>query len=194
MADVTSPRVRAWRGLLDLDWELMTETCAHLALGWSGGEVGRQAAQRLREAVTPGAMRAALTALDTHDVTALLPRVQAPTLVLHRQDIRWLPVTIAKDLAANIRDARLSVLAGESTAPYLGDAEAVSRAIDEFLVEQAAPLAMRTALVLGSHPRGRAASGGQPDRLTEREAQVLRLVADGLTNGEIADALTRGLV
>lgn len=50
-ADIMSPRMRAWRGLLDDDWELMTETCAHLALGWSGAAAGRHAAARLRENV-----------------------------------------------------------------------------------------------------------------------------------------------
>ncbi|MGH2354605.1 MAG: alpha/beta fold hydrolase, partial [Chloroflexota bacterium] len=43
-ADLQSPRLKAWVGLLDQDWDLMTDTCAHLALGWSGGERGRQAA------------------------------------------------------------------------------------------------------------------------------------------------------
>jgi hypothetical protein len=44
--------------LIDQDWELMTDTCAHLALGWPAGEVGRHAARRLRERVTPEAARA----------------------------------------------------------------------------------------------------------------------------------------
>jgi pimeloyl-ACP methyl ester carboxylesterase/DNA-binding CsgD family transcriptional regulator len=194
MADVTSPRLRAWRGLLDQDWDLMTETCAHLALGWSAGEIGRQAAARLREVVTPEAVREALNGLGTHDATALLPQVQAPTLVVHRRDIPWFPVAIAQELASRLRDARLAILAGESTAPYLGDVEAVCRAIDEFLVEgeqgprQAAPRA-RDALVLGPHPPRVAATGGSPDRLTARETQVLRLIAGGFTNAEIADAL-----
>jgi DNA-binding CsgD family transcriptional regulator len=80
--------------LLDQDWELMTDTCAHLALGWPAGEVGRHAAQRLRESVTPEAARAALEAMGRFDVTDLLPRLRVPTLVLHRNGIPWLPVDI----------------------------------------------------------------------------------------------------
>jgi pimeloyl-ACP methyl ester carboxylesterase len=49
-ADVDAPRLRAWRSLLDQDWDLLTETCAHLVFGWSGGELGRAAARHLPRA------------------------------------------------------------------------------------------------------------------------------------------------
>ena len=58
-----SPRIQAWRGLLDHDWQLMTDTCAHLAFGWSGGEVGRLSAEQLRQSVTEEGMRATLAAI-----------------------------------------------------------------------------------------------------------------------------------
>jgi pimeloyl-ACP methyl ester carboxylesterase len=48
-ADIRSPRMQAWLGLLDQDWELMTDTCAHMVFGWSGGEIGRRAVQRFRD-------------------------------------------------------------------------------------------------------------------------------------------------
>jgi pimeloyl-ACP methyl ester carboxylesterase/DNA-binding CsgD family transcriptional regulator len=189
-SDMRSPRIRAWLGLLDQDWELMTDTCAHLALGWPAGEVGRHAAQRLRESVTPEAARAALEAMGQFDVTDLLPRLRVPTLVLHRNGIPWLPVDIARALASRIPDARLTVMEGESTAPYLGDAEATARAVDAFLgdgeegqtarlgawapdAEQEEPLQART----------------YPDSLTAREAEVLRRLAGGKTNNEIAEEL-----
>ena len=38
-SDISSPRIQAWRGLIDQDWELMTDTCTQLALGWSGSSV-----------------------------------------------------------------------------------------------------------------------------------------------------------
>ena len=80
-----SPRIEAWRGLLDRDWQLMTDTCAHLALGWSEGEVGRLAAENLRDSITPGAFRAGLEAVEAVNVSSLLPEVKAPTLVLGRE-------------------------------------------------------------------------------------------------------------
>jgi pimeloyl-ACP methyl ester carboxylesterase/DNA-binding CsgD family transcriptional regulator len=188
-SDIRSPRIRAWLGLLDQDWELMTDTCAHLALGWPAGEVGRHAAQRLRESVTPEAARAALEAMGRFDVTSLLPKVEAPTLVLHRSDIPWLPVDIARELASRIPDARLTVVEGESTAPYLGDTEAVASTIDEFLGEGGEEQAARWAVGLGTEPEKSHAARAYPDGLTAREVEVLRRLAGGKTNNEIAEEL-----
>ncbi len=185
-----SERIRAWRGLIDGDWQLMTETCAHLCLGWSGGEIGRQSAQHLRESVTQETARMALAAMGALDVSSLLPAVKSPTLVLHRRDIPWRPVRVASALASRMPDARLVVLDGEWTAPYLGDTEAAATAIDEFL----SPVARDTVRA----PQGKATAEkeagigprrARADGLTEREVEVLRLVAGGGTNNEIADEL-----
>src|SRR5215211_3900526 len=189
-SDIRSPRIRAWLGLIDQDWDLMTDTCAHLALGWPAGEVGRHAAQRLRESVTPEAARAALEAMGTFDVTELLPSLEVPTLVLHRSDIPWLPVSIARELASRIPDARLSILEGESTAPYLGDTEATASAIDEFLGEGTQERTQqREADAPASKQDGSGPTRGYPHGLTAREVEVLRHLAGGRTNDEIAEEL-----
>jgi pimeloyl-ACP methyl ester carboxylesterase/DNA-binding CsgD family transcriptional regulator len=188
-SDIRSPRIRAWLGLLDQDWELMTDTCAHLALGWPAGEVGRHAARRLRESVTPEAARAALEAMGQFDVTSLLPRLEAPTLVLHRSEIPWLPVDIARELASRIPDARITVVEGESTAPYLGDTEAAASAIDEFLGEGAKGRTVRWEADPGTEPERSRAARAYPGGLTAREVEVLRRLAGGKTNNEIAEEL-----
>ena len=189
-SDIRSPRIRAWLGLLDQDWELMTDTCAHLALGWPAGEVGRHAAQRLRESVTPEAARAALEAMGQFDVTALLPELKAPTLVLHRSGIPWLPVDIARAMASRIPDARLTVMEGESTAPYLGDTEATASAIDAFLGEEEDGRTARLgAWAPGAEQEEPRQARAYPYSLTAREAEVLRRLAGGRTNNEIAEEL-----
>ena len=183
-----SERIRAWKNLIDEDWELMTDTCAHLALGWSGGEIGRLSAQHLRESVTQDDARQALKATGVFDVTALLPEVRTPTLVLHRRSISWLPVRAADDLTAGIKDAQLTLLEGEWTAPYLGDRDAAATSIDDFLgvpdaldSQSSAPRLAADDKVTDSSPKA--------DHLTDREVEVLRLVAGGSTNNEIADDL-----
>ena len=185
-ADLSSPRIKALMGLINQDWELMTDTCAQMAFGWSEGELGRKAAERLREAVTQEATAAAMAAEARFDVTGSLPDVHAPTLVLHRNDVSWFPTGIAQSLAAAIPDSRLALLEGDSTAPYLGDTEAAATTLLEFLGEQPES-ATQPNVASPGHEAEPAAP--PPDGLTAREVEVLRLVAAGRTNKEIADEL-----
>jgi class 3 adenylate cyclase len=131
----TSPRLRALRELLEKDWELYTETAAHVLLGWSRGSPAHRAAELYRESVTRQALRATVAALREFDVTDLLPRVRAPTLVVHRRGVRLFDVNVARHLASHIPDARLALQQGDILSPWLGDMEAVLQAIDEFLGE-----------------------------------------------------------
>ena len=128
-----APETVGLRGLSDQDWRLFTETLAHTMLGWSGGETGRRAAEFMRECTTPEAVRSAWRANSEIDVTALLPQVTSPTLVLHAKRIRWSTEDISRGLASQIPDARLTVVDGIS--PLGEEAEPVLTAIDEFLGE-----------------------------------------------------------
>jgi DNA-binding CsgD family transcriptional regulator/pimeloyl-ACP methyl ester carboxylesterase len=180
-ADLASPRLGAWVSLIERDWDFSADACAHLALGWSAGETGREAAQTLREQVTPDALRSALRAVSAFDVSALLPRLRLPVLVLHRDRVPWLPLALARELARCIPDARLRVCAGESVAPYLEDAGAVAAALEAFLDAGAPPGA--------DHTNPDDLTRPNPAGLTRREVEVLRLLAAGQTNHEIAQTL-----
>jgi DNA-binding NarL/FixJ family response regulator len=83
----------------------------------------------------------------------------------------------------------LRVLEGESTAPYLGDTEAAASAIDEFLDEAERVAPWEAGVAAGTEREesrpGYINAGG----LTAREVEVLRLLAGGKTNGEIAEEL-----
>jgi class 3 adenylate cyclase len=103
--------------------------------GWSAGEEARRWAEFLRECHTQEESQAAFSAIREFDATALLPKVQSPTLVLHRRQLPFPDVSLAKDLASRIPDARLAVLEGKTIGPWEGDRETVITAIDEFLSE-----------------------------------------------------------
>jgi class 3 adenylate cyclase len=130
-----SPQIQATRAVIDKDWDTYTETNAHVSFGWSEGERARRFAELIRESVTPQVLMLGLRVLNEVDVTAFLPQVTCPTLVLHRRQVSFPTVDIARDLASRIPSARLALLEGTARAPYLGDMEAVATAIDEFLGE-----------------------------------------------------------
>jgi len=134
-------QIQASRALIDRDWDTYAETAAHLVFGWSAGDEARAFATLIRESATPEVVQMGIRALSEVDVTALMPQVQSPTLVLHRRGLRGLNVDVATGLASGIPPARLAILEGMALMPYLEDMEAVATAIDEFLGEgqEAAP-------------------------------------------------------
>ena len=104
------------------------------------------------------------------DVRSALPKVQAPTLVLHRGGDRAAPLDQGKVLAEEIPGAQLVELEGRSHLPAFGDVESLVDQIRRFL----------------GLPRLRRSV---PTGLTERQEEVAALVAEGLTNRELADRL-----
>ncbi len=128
------PRARAMDELAEMDWEFYVEALANGFIGPSAGDEARQLAEFVREAVTPATFLASSQAADKFDVRALLPQVEAPTLVLHRPHMTWTSVEVARSLASGIRNSRLALLKGTSPL-FWSDMEPVLAAIDEFLGE-----------------------------------------------------------
>ena len=111
------------------------------------------------------------------DARAILPALAAiPTLVLHRRNDRAIPFALGEDLAARIPNAELLALSGHDHFPWLGDSKAV---LDATLAHLSGREVRRTTS---------AAAGGEV-ALTARELEVLRLVAAGFTDAEIAGQL-----
>jgi DNA-binding NarL/FixJ family response regulator len=112
------------------------------------------------------------------DLTDLLPLVKVPTLVIHEAPFPFGSYELCRGVAARIPGARLVIVTENSIAGRVHDANVT--AINGFLRSTAAdahrsdgPTTLPTTLA----------------RLTARELQVLRLVAAGSTNKEIAGAL-----
>ena len=130
--DVSSSRVRAMAELSRFDWDLFCETLAHEFLGWSEAEMAHKVAEYIREGVTLESLMRANIARASSDVTALLPEVRSPTLVLHPRQTRFPKLDVAGGLASRIPDAGLAIIEGTSAAPFL-DSETVRAVVDEFL-------------------------------------------------------------
>jgi len=67
------------------------------------------------------------------DVRAVLPSIQAPTLVLHRAGDRIVPVDQGRYLGEAIPNATFVELAGDDHIPFVGDADAIVDEVQEFL-------------------------------------------------------------
>jgi len=114
-------------------WELYTETTAHNIFGWSPGEAPQRLAALIRQSVNPKTLRSFNAATLKYDVDEFLPKVTSPTLVMHRRQMLFLPVDIAKRLASCIPGALLVVVDGTGAMPYTGEMESALRAINQFL-------------------------------------------------------------
>ncbi|MEW2354320.1 alpha/beta fold hydrolase [Spirillospora sp. NPDC029432] len=166
---VASARVRA--ALLELvraHWGLGSDVLADIFMADADTEVRARFVDLQRGVATAESACELLDQCYEACAEDLLDQVVSPTLVLHRRGDRAIPHRLGRDLAARIPGARLVTLAGRSHLPWAGDSAQVVRAILEFLGEAAAPA---------------------DDVLTPRQLQVASLVADGLSNRQIARSL-----
>jgi pimeloyl-ACP methyl ester carboxylesterase/DNA-binding CsgD family transcriptional regulator len=177
---VASAEVRsAMLELVRAHWGLGSDVLADIFLADGSAGMKAQFARLQRGSATAEVAAGLLAQVYDIDVDDLVERVAVPTLVLHRRDDRAIPYRLGRDLAARIPGARLVSLAGRSHLVHSGDAAAVVREILGFL---GAP---------GDAPPA-APPGRSPVPLTARQLQVAALVAEGLTNRQIADRLGIG--
>ncbi len=116
------------------------------------------------------------------DVDDVVDGVATPTLVLHPREFLWLPAADSVKLASRIPNARFSLIDGLLP---LGDPAQGVAALESFLRDIAAGEAMPLAPSL-SEPSTHAG-------LSAREIEVLKLVAAGRSNQQIADQLVISL-
>jgi pimeloyl-ACP methyl ester carboxylesterase/class 3 adenylate cyclase len=86
-----------------------------------------------RLGASPGAWRELAEILTYVDVRQVLPHIQAPTLVLHRSGDRISDIAQGRAVAELIPGARFVELPGDDHIPFLGDHDAITSEIEEFL-------------------------------------------------------------
>ena len=117
----------------------------------------------------------------TFSVEDAASQIRSPTAVLHRKNDRAIPFELGRQLAARIPDAVFVALEGADHLPWYGDAGAVARAVLEFAGVDRPEVEIAPAT---DAPRATADTD-----LSARELEVLRLVAEGLSDAEIAERL-----
>ena len=181
---MSARQTQALLSLIEQDWDLFANTAAYQWMGWSAGEAGRDVAEAIRGAVTPQIARATLQAASAVNVTDLLPRVAAPTLVLHRRGMTQIPIDVPRSLAEDLPRGRLVVLDGDQPTLFMADPDAAVGLLMSFFCDGIEPA--------GDGPPGLPAAAAAPAAatpLSPRELEVLRLVAAGESNRQIARRL-----
>jgi pimeloyl-ACP methyl ester carboxylesterase/DNA-binding CsgD family transcriptional regulator len=167
-------------GLVDLvrsHWGLGSRLLADM-FGPSWSPEGRAAFTASQRSSADAHVAASLLELIYEtDVREDLPRVRAPALVVHREHDRAMRLSGAREVAALLPRAELVTLPGDAHLPWHGDGDAVLRAVASFLGIKAPPPPARTVDAEGL------------DELSTREREVLGLVAQGLSDPQIAERL-----
>jgi pimeloyl-ACP methyl ester carboxylesterase/DNA-binding CsgD family transcriptional regulator len=161
--------------------ELFGKILAGVASGFKDPEFVRQGTEAFLQITSPAALAAFNAATAQIDIGGLLPRVAVPTLVTHEPAFPFGSFELCQEVAAGIRGAKFVTVTANSIAGRDHDKNVAL--IDRFLRDGTAASASPTPR--SPHPVGKL----RVAKLTSREVQVLRCVASGSTNKEIADAL-----
>jgi pimeloyl-ACP methyl ester carboxylesterase len=106
---------------------------------WAPSRVGDREFERwwarlLRQGTSPAGAIALVDLYREMDVRAILPAIDVPTLVVHRERDRMISVEQGRYLAETIPGARYVELPGSDHLPYTGDLDALLDEVEEFLV------------------------------------------------------------
>ena len=184
---MSAPETQALLSLIEQDWDLFVDTAAHRWMGWSAGEAGRATAEGFRGAVTPQIARATFQAASAVDVTDILAKVRADTLVLHRRGASQIPIEVSRSLAMDLPHGHLVVLEGAQPHLLQEDTEGMVKLLLDFFCDGVEPTETS-----GSSAEAVPASdrhGFPAASLSRREIEVLRLLAAGESNTQIGRRL-----
>ncbi|WP_067690320.1 alpha/beta fold hydrolase [Nocardia jejuensis] len=165
---------RAMVNAISTHWGLGSRVLADVFVPGATNAERERFAQFQRLSATGEQAARSLAATYDLDATEYLAAVTVPTTVLHRKNDRAVPFPLGVDVARRVRRSTFVELHGEDHFPWRGDASAVADA---------------TLRALGHPIRSRPVPPG-PDAVTDREREILRLVAEGLTDIQIGERLT----
>lgn len=168
-ADLAPPEVReSIVGLVRAHWGIGSKLMTGIFVADPSAADAEAFGRGQREGASAQVAAEMLAAYYGTSVRALLPRITAPTTVLHREQDTATPFRLGREVASLIPGAALVPLPGAGHLFYHGDWQPGADALVSFL-------------------RG---TGGPRARLTPRELEVGRLICQGLTDQAIAAVLT----
>jgi len=153
------------------NWGLGSHVLASLFYPRASADALASLARFQRRAASAETAAAFLELDFATDIRDVLPSLTVPALVLHRRGDRTVPISRGREVASLLPNARFVALPGDAHLPWLDDQRELLRALRSFLAT----------------PAPTESNGDSP--LTTRERQVLQLVANGMSNREIAGSL-----
>ena len=96
------------------DFRASMHTLAHNFFGWDEASAASRWAEASLKIQSVEYRDALREAAGRFDDSTFLPRVAAPTLVMHRADYTMFPVSVSRHLVAEIADARFALLDGST--------------------------------------------------------------------------------
>jgi pimeloyl-ACP methyl ester carboxylesterase/DNA-binding CsgD family transcriptional regulator len=177
-ADIAAPAAReAMIEVVRRHWGLGSRMLADVFMPGGTADDRAAFARFQRQTASPAQAATELASVYRLDCRDLLDSLaDVPTLVLHREDDRAIPLALGVDLAARIPRATFVPLAGVDHFPWFGNSREIAAAAIAFLHGRDPVAAVRP-------------FPGSSMPLTEREVEVLRLIAAGNTDAEIAERL-----
>jgi len=160
------------------DPQLFANLLGSVATNFRDAELVRMRTEGHLKATSPEGLVAYNMANGRIDITRLLPQVAMPTLVIHEPAFPFGSFELCQDVASRIPGAEFLIVNNESIAGRVHD-ETVE-GIDRFLRGNTeTETSLQTTIASGRNV-------SVPNGLSVREVQILRKVATGSTNKEIA--------
>jgi DNA-binding CsgD family transcriptional regulator len=140
-------------------------------------QLAERALDVFKQSITQADYLASVPAWRTASLEGITGRILTPTLILHSRDFRLRSMEAPLELARVLPNAQLEIIESNQLFGEPGQAlDAISRFLGG-LKEDTGDASLRT-------------GPGPIESLTSRELEVLRLIAQGETNREIAEKLT----
>jgi len=114
-------------------WSVGSKVLTDIFIPGASTDVVQQVAVFQRESCNSEMAARLLELTYNLDVTALLPSIQAPTLVLHREGDKAIPIRLGRELAMEIPNALFKVLNGDIHLPWLGESDKIIEEICAFV-------------------------------------------------------------